>query len=612
MPRLPANSSRSFRTAFSLVEMLIAVGAVALISVGLAKLFGSVGKTVSIGKKVSYLNETASMMERQIRADLAAITRDGFMVIRHQEIQPPASGFQLNEDDAQPRAGGRRLDQIAVFCTGKFSSGREPQWVGRQATSNAARVYYGHGMKLDAADYDNLPLHDDRVRSPAWASQFGAPGPNQYTSEWTLLRHVTVLARPSMTENVEENDPNLPARLRGANWRDSLIQNNLQPAAPSIFRYDPTLTNLSDANHDGVGGGYERRTVVNGTVTRTPVPYRIPTAWARTPLPSQTEWPKFTSGMVDVASVDLAQIRNRVISAPVRLPNDSTLVETNSFIQPSSSAEQDNGSAHAMKLLMASALPSDCPFMLPGGKARDPIQSTASEIRMLYAPTPPDFTGNVSNGGPWNDDEPFRQQDQAMLSASNFVVGCTEFVVEWSWGDVYPMESNNANAVTGRVGQLIWHGLPRWDDLNGDGRINTGEPVFAAPYRNQDFTGSGSWDPGLGYDRYSYAVSSNVIRNVRSTLIHWPTTVGSQDERGQPSTLPAPGVPLYSFFGYIDPTYQRPFNTTTNEPFAGAPETIDWPWPKLLRFTITIVDPVDPTIEQTFQFVVEVPDQGKQ
>lgn len=220
---------------------------------------------------------------------------------------------------------------------------------------------------------------------------------------------------------------------------------------------------------------------------------------------------------------------------------------------------------------------------------------------MLYAPAPPDFTGNLSPTGAWPADQPYRQQDQAMLSASNFVPGCTEFVVEWSFGDVYPVETNNANINDERVGKLIWHGLPRWDDVDGNGTINLGETVFAAPYRNQDFTGAGTWDAAVGYDRHSYQVGPNLFRNVRAALVHWPTTVASNDERGSPSTLPPAGTPLYSFFGFIDPTYKRP-NTSFQD-------QIDWPWPKLLRFTITIVDPTDPTIEHTFQFVVDVPEQ---
>ena len=38
------------------------------------------------------------------------------------------------------------------------------------------------------------------------------------------------------------------------------------------------------------------------------------------------------------------------------------------------------------------------------------------------------------------------------------------------------------------------------------------------------------------------------------------------------------------------------------------PATIPWAWPKLLRITISLVDPTDPLREQTFQFIIEVPE----
>ena len=35
-----------------------------------------------------------------------------------------------------------------------------------------------------------------------------------------------------------------------------------------------------------------------------------------------------------------------------------------------------------------------------------------------------------------------------------------------------------------------------------------------------------------------------------------------------------------------------------------------WPWPRLLRITMSFADPVDQTVEDTFQFVVELPKDG--
>jgi hypothetical protein len=58
---------------------------------------------------------------------------------------------------------------------------------------------------------------------------------------------------------------------------------------------------------------------------------------------------------------------------------------------------------------------------------------------------------------------------------------------------------------------------------------------------------------------------------------------------------------LTSFFGYHDPTY-TPADTDQIR-------TIPWVWPKLIRVTIRIADERDPTQEETFQYVFELPAQ---
>jgi len=39
------------------------------------------------------------------------------------------------------------------------------------------------------------------------------------------------------------------------------------------------------------------------------------------------------------------------------------------------------------------------------------------------------------------------------------------------------------------------------------------------------------------------------------------------------------------------------------------PETLPWKWPKLLRVTVTIADPIDPSFERTFQFIYDLPSE---
>jgi hypothetical protein len=121
----------------------------------------------------------------------------------------------------------------------------------------------------------------------------------------------------------------------------------------------------------------------------------------------------------------------------------------------------------------------------------------------------------------------------------------------------------------------------------------------AQPYRGSFTHGPAATDR---YDahrqRWTRTTGASASRIVPGRLIHWP--VNQVDSN--PPNLPDE-VPFYSFFGYLDPTWVPPLVNGVQVD----PDTLEWPWPKLLRFTIGLTDPVDPTFEQTYQFIVEVP-----
>src|SRR5262249_52427239 len=142
-----------------------------------------------------------------------------------------------------------------------------------------------------------------------------------------------------------------------------------------------------------------------------------------------------------------------------------------------------------------------------------PSQGAAAgpEQRMICSVTPRDFTGNVG-GGQYNENEPYRQQDQAMLSASNLAVGCTEFIVEWSYGDVYPCNGANVQPETGGI---IWHGMPRDD--------GTGAPV--GPYHGRNDWTNGAPDQNTPRAILVPAAGGGYTVQplpVQPALVHWP------------------------------------------------------------------------------------------
>ena len=600
--------------AFTLIEMLICVGAVALIAVGLGKLFSSTGATVRIGKQISNFNEVAATLERQIRKDLASATRDGPMVIRCKRIQDPTNPYvnadpglsnpvYLTGEKNPVSARVRRADGIMFLAQGKFTSAREPQWPGRAPASSAARIYFGHGMKRDRTYTMPPKLSDDPGPTGAnWPEGLGQPkngggdGANEFASDWILLRHVTALARPQQTQIQRPMAAGLtlpPYLNTDQQWQDSPVQIGLQPAAPSVFRFDPA--NVGEADADRLGFGYEKWVV--GSPAAAPAVKEnltLPGAWAR--QNDVVAWPQTESGIVDVASIDPQMIRTRILGVPNRLPWDASSDAARSQKIALTSPNALRGTnynnpgnantynaAHLMKMMMAGMLPDADPWVYSNGAMATAIASAPGqhvEQRMICAAVPPDFTGNLS-GAAWNSNEPYHQQDEAMLSASNFAVGCSEFKVEWSFGDVYPVPAGAVlpAAQAQLPGQIIWHDID-------------------APYLGAASYNNGVNWPNIGSDQFKEtwlrADGTTGSRTLPADLVHWPTNY-----RDKVAQYKMEHAPLYSFFGYLDPVY------VAGAP--GSPDIIEWPWPKLLRFTISLTDPTDPSVEQTFQFVVDLP-----
>ena len=152
--RLAASAGRGF----TLLEMIVAVAAVALVAVGLASIFDAVGKTVSGGKRVSLLNQYAGLIENQMRRDFSEISRDGFLVVRQQFVDtrpgPPATASSSRKGQtptSSPSRRGheprpRRADEIIFFVRGNYQSARQPISPDLVVTSDTAMIYYGHGQ----------------------------------------------------------------------------------------------------------------------------------------------------------------------------------------------------------------------------------------------------------------------------------------------------------------------------------------------------------------------------------------------------------------------------------------------------------------------------------
>jgi type II secretory pathway pseudopilin PulG len=609
---------------FTIVEMIMVVAIMAILTIGIASVFRVTGDTVKAGKRVSNLNAYAAMVETQIREDFRHLTRDGFMVMRHRTAggTPPSfadTNIGLAANDPSPRR--RRVDEVVYFVAGDFTTARDPIYPTRQAKSTQARIYLGHGLRKDPASngyLDRLTLDDPNNTTST--PKFGQPGPNRYASDWTLLRHVALLCPPKSSVStllptglVEPNpvytggDPNTAA----GEDLDSRVQIELQPAVSSIFRYLARVT--PRASHIRFGDNYVVRDDGGGQPAR----------------------PQFTSGIVDICATDLSEIRAILLDAQPFYSRgfdqpfsfDDDLNDANkpdrasgSFFFNDISPTAANSTTRAMQAWMREAFPA---------------ASDAGE-RMRYELRPPNYLGNLGTNNGAVYDEDYRRVDQGMLTASNFIPGCTEFIVEWSFGKAFP-----ANDPQGRGGQIIWHGLERAGGVSpsgqtayaalpyGDNRMN-GVDLYRMPYRRNDGS-TGYWPPKETSPVNLNGININVVRVF--------------------NPLGGSATPEYSYFGYVDPTFRMRSAWTdldgngvfdsgeafvdanhngqrdaADEPIVGngdmwfdptvtgevpdakEPGMIPWPWPRLVRFTISLADPSDPLREQTFQFVVEVPE----
>ncbi len=578
--------------AFTLLEILIAVAALGVIAVGVAAIFAATGKTVTTGKRVSAFNAYASLIEQRLRADINSMIRDkGFLVIRNEIASgntsfstPTALNVPLFDGDEGARQ--RRVDEIIFFAKGEFQTARAAMDPSSLARSDTARIYFGHGQRRPAPTptnpFDPTPLYytpevdDDNRNSqyPGGSQNYllGVPNidsPNQFASDWTLLRHVTLLCPPSTAvisdpAGVSSAPPYLPPSAR---CKDGPSQVALQPAAFSIFR--ALAAQFPNANYPTTG--------LVGNVRD----------------PSGARRPNFQAGIVDIAATDLSVINAIYTTANVFPgPNPIPVKFFDPLSNSNSTAELSNAGVDNLLQLYVpgtgdnNALGRIHSWMSDAFPANSMAVAATDRSRMRFEPTPTNFVGAVSSGWP---EDPFetayRTTDQVMLSASNFLPRCTEFIVEWSFGKTFPSNPAANGYVSNKAGQLIWHGMER----------SVGGNLVAYPYISNTTS-------GLERVNTPYQLNNGTLAShpVTTELIHGFSN--------RPPNLP---IPITSYFGSINPTFnpdRAGGDGLLEDPLDSASPTIPWAWPKLIRVTLSLADPSDPSIERTFQFVFQVPE----
>ncbi len=687
---------------FTLLEVLVAVAAVAIIATGLAAIFDSVGKTVTAGRRVSRVNQYGRLLEQQLRRDFMRMTRDGFLAIRQQfadgdgdgQFEPGdpsilgtpratvgADDIPLYED--QPRANGdrpsdewraRRIDEVLFFSRGEAKSARvamgQTGWA--QPTSKESMIYYGHGMRMnpeaDEVDTNTRPYSNPKVNetnsiarnvvNPNAKHLLGyhedplqpdeEANPNVYASKWILLRKQTLLIPPTLTAQnrqaaFEFTDP-LDAHLK-----DYDCQVAGQPAAPSVFR---SLNRLFTPDFD---------TSITNSYATPDTHLWFVTGNAGNYIPS-TGGPLLSSGIVDIATTSLAEIKSFVTGYAntdaainpllARIPGNfinNGLINPNGTFLPSTQEFGNFGGAlpyrgpnpadwdtpdqrpdflsweaiDYMHAWMDNAFPtrasvhgdlantpSEGDFAAPDYEYQDEdrgvrirCEEFAPDLldKLRPAPTPTPAAARAAF---------YQQADRLALAASNLVVGCSEFAVDWTLG-----------ASTANVGDVVWYG-PQTTCGFYEYVSPCGNPsINSRVYVSGDSASSNPADRKGGRSAYPY--TERLIYGYNANALRYRDP-GSDDYP----------LSVSSFFGYVDPTYSMDVNRNgtiepgeiTSDPTVWAdldnPNVVDpgemepnpspssrrWIWPTMIRVRVTIADPVDPSIESTFEYVFDVPD----
>lgn len=631
----------SRRNAFTIVEMLVVIGILVVVAVGVATIFGSVGETVARGRKLSELNQFAARIERVMREDFERMTRDGFLVIVNKNANFGRDvqlyrGEQTNVDEnlfggfSGENGRIRRSDEIMFFARGDFETGRRAIASNMRASSNEAAIYYGHGQKrlpdltpgsfgtegnnffFNPQPWDNNyeDRNGDGVNDGLLGyDAVGFANPNQFARDWSLLRHVTLLVNPQGSGQA------VPKELYGFSsdisaerefLKDSTRQIALQPAARSIFKA------MS-------GTGLTLPTFVN------PRWLYDESGFPQPRLPSYR-----TSGVVDIVSEDLSTIRNLVMSLPA---TDSTFDEpgdyynyipdepmpvgnnpigiTRDFFEAlfyDNSMQPRPQDALLLKLgalnmngrwrttpnyyntthvdnirkWMIDALPSNWDMSVYPPNFVGGVRYEDIPTRVLYEDDDFASFGNMERRAMAR---AYAEANQEMLGASVFVPRCTEFVIEWSYGFV----DNSISDVTNpNFKRLIWYGLDRFVDSDGDGLIEQSDQRAAQTYR-QRASGSAGADPAT-----TPATNRPIGPEPRLVVGRELGIAG----------VASPDLVDIACFGFSTVPGGVPGSGGSG---ADVTEGAYWPWPKLVRITMSLGDPNDRDVEETYQVIFELP-----
>lgn len=222
------------RNGFTLIELITAVAAVALLSLGIGRIFTSVSSLVSSGQAVAEVDQKARGIENMIRRSLARMAlleeSETFLAIRSTRVGGPMSPLYLSQEDREydesfggavvpygegSRAITARLDELIFLAPagrgGQIISAQDASSEAFSAAAEQAIIYIGHGLvpardpgfqnnqPIDISDNSSYPVRryipDGISLGDPWVEAFGSPGSyNEFATHFPLAYQELLLA----------------------------------------------------------------------------------------------------------------------------------------------------------------------------------------------------------------------------------------------------------------------------------------------------------------------------------------------------------------------------------------------------------------------------------
>ena len=287
-------------------------------------------------------------------------------------------------------------------------------------------------------------------------------------------------------------------------------------------------------------------------------------------------FPQLSSGLVDLATTDLNEIRTIVQTFDPNPWDANLLARYNSVAYTNPGAGPNPNWDTAFKVGAAPTPDLDrmhawmedaFPTQSDRFGRNDPTDPRGARMRAEIAP--PDYLNVLQDlQGTAGEDAVallVRRADQSMLTHGAVAPRCTEFIVEWSFGKTVNSAANNS--------EMQWYG--------------TGDTM-------QRFT---QYNDGLQFRYLPFTGRAGLPSEVTGHYARRMLIYGA--------TVPPDTQTQTAHFGFYDPYYEPAVNGSNIERYS--PAVVPWAWPKLVRITVALVDEREPLKEERFQWIFEMP-----